>query len=156
MSENVFCATSRYDMMTSSNGNDFYDTDPKRGESTTAGFDVFFSVNLNKRLKKQSSCLWFEMLWCSLWRHSNGIRKDKNQVLKCLKVARYSKWFLQKMTSKTKLHNLTNIMMTSSNGSIFRVTGHCAGNSPVSGEFPTQRPVMQSFDVYFDLRPNTR
>ena len=29
----------------------------------------------------------------------------------------------------------------------------CAGNSPVSGEFPTQRPVTRSF-VYFDLRPN--
>ena len=29
-----------------------------------------------------------------------------------------------------------------------------AGNSPVPGEFPTQRPVTRSFDVYFDLRPN--
>ena len=27
----------------------------------------------------------------------------------------------------------------------------CAGNSPVTGEFPAQRPVMQSFDVFFDL-----
>ena len=24
----------------------------------------------------------------------------------------------------------------------------CAGNSPVTGEFPTQRPVTRSFDVY--------
>ena len=32
----------------------------------------------------------------------------------------------------------------------------CAGNSPVSGEFPTQRPVTRNFDVYFDLRPNER
>ena len=30
----------------------------------------------------------------------------------------------------------------------------CAGNSPVPGEFPTQRPVTRSFDVLFDLRPN--
>ena len=30
------------------------------------------------------------------------------------------------------------------------------GNSPVAGEFPTQRPVTRSFDVYFDLRPNKR
>ena len=30
----------------------------------------------------------------------------------------------------------------------------CAGNSPVRGEFPTQRPVTRSFDVYFDLHPN--
>ena len=31
-----------------------------------------------------------------------------------------------------------NTMMTSSNGNLFRVTGLCAGNSPVAGEFPTQ------------------
>ena len=47
-------------------------------------------------------------------------------------------------------------MMTSSNGNIFRVTGHCAGNSPVPGEFPRQRPVTRSFDVFFDLRLNKR
>ena len=29
-----------------------------------------------------------------------------------------------------------------------------AGNSPVSGEFPTQRPVTRSFDVFSDLRLN--
>ena len=32
----------------------------------------------------------------------------------------------------------------------------CAGNSPVSGEFPAQRPVTQSFDIFFDLRLNKR
>ena len=32
----------------------------------------------------------------------------------------------------------------------------CAGNSPVPGEFPAQRPVTRSFDVYFDLRLNKR
>ena len=32
----------------------------------------------------------------------------------------------------------------------------CAGNSPVPDEFPTQRPVTRSFDVFFDLRPNKR
>ena len=32
----------------------------------------------------------------------------------------------------------------------------CAGNSPVLGEFPVQRPVTQNFDVFFDLRLNKR
>ena len=32
----------------------------------------------------------------------------------------------------------------------------CAGNSPVTGEFPAQRPVTRSFDVFFDLRLNKR
>ena len=32
----------------------------------------------------------------------------------------------------------------------------CAGNSPVPGDFPAQRPVTRSFDVFFDLRLNKR
>ena len=28
----------------------------------------------------------------------------------------------------------------------------CAGNSPVNGEFPAQRPVTRSFDVFFNVR----
>ena len=32
----------------------------------------------------------------------------------------------------------------------------CEGNSPVTGEFPSQRPVVRSFDVFFDLCPNKR
>ena len=28
----------------------------------------------------------------------------------------------------------------------------CAGNSPVTGELPTQKPVTLSFDGFFDLR----
>ena len=27
----------------------------------------------------------------------------------------------------------------------------CAGNSPAPGEFPAQKPVARSFDVFFDL-----
>ena len=38
----------------------------------------------------------------------------------------------------------------------FCVTDRCAGNSPVTGEFPTRRPVTRSFYVFFDLRPNIR
>ena len=32
----------------------------------------------------------------------------------------------------------------------------CAGYSPVTCEFPAQRPVIWSLDVFFDLRPNKR
>ena len=41
-------------------------------------------------------------------------------------------------------------MMTSSNGNIFHVTGH------LHREFPAQRPVTRSFDIFFDLRLNKR
>ena len=32
----------------------------------------------------------------------------------------------------------------------------CGGNSPFTGEFPAQRPVTRSFDVFLDLRLNKR
>ena len=32
----------------------------------------------------------------------------------------------------------------------------CAGNSPVTGEYPAQRPVMRNFDVFFAPRLNKR
>ena len=32
----------------------------------------------------------------------------------------------------------------------------CAGNSPVTGEFVSQRPVTRNFDVFFDLLLNQR
>ena len=44
------------------------------------------------------------------------------------------------------------IIMTSSNGNIFRVTGPLCGEFTGPGEFPSQRPVTRSFDVFFDQR----
>ena len=48
------------------------------------------------------------------------------------------------------------LMMTSPNGNISALLAICAGNSPLTGEFPAQRPVTRSFDVFFDLRLNKR
>ena len=45
-------------------------------------------------------------------------------------------------------------MMTSWTGNIFRVIGPLCGNLPVTGEFPSERPVMQSFGVFLDLHLN--
>ena len=47
-------------------------------------------------------------------------------------------------------------MVTSSNGKIFHVTDPLCGKSPVTGEFPAQRPATRSFDVFFDLWLNKR
>ena len=52
--------------------------------------------------------------------------------------------------------NVKNIMMTSSNGNIFRVTGPLCGEFTGPGEFPAQRPMTGSFDVFFDLCLNTQ
>ena len=32
----------------------------------------------------------------------------------------------------------------------------CVGNSPVTGEFPSQKPVTRSFNLFYDLRLNKR
>ena len=42
-------------------------------------------------------------------------------------------------------------VVTSSNGSIFRVTGLFYWNPSVTGGFPSQRPVTRSFDVFFGM-----
>ena len=48
------------------------------------------------------------------------------------------------------------VLMTSSNGNIFRVTGLLCGEFTGPGEFPKQRPVTRSFNVFFDLCLNKR
>ena len=52
-------------------------------------------------------------------------------------------------TTLYRIHTITTetSMMTSSNGHIFRVTGHLCGE---------QRPVTRSFGLFFDLRLNKR
>ena len=54
----------------------------------------------------------------------------------------------------SKVTDSCRLMMTSSNGNFFPSLALCAGNSPVAGEFPLQRLVARSFDVFCDLRLN--
>ena len=48
------------------------------------------------------------------------------------------------------------LMMKSSNGNIFRVTGHLCEEFTDPRWIPAQRPVTRSFDVFFELRLNKR
>ena len=43
-------------------------------------------------------------------------------------------------------------MMTTSNGNIFRVAGPLCREFTGHRWFPSQRPVVRGFDVFFDLR----
>ena len=43
-------------------------------------------------------------------------------------------------------------MMTSSNGNIFRVTGHLCGEFTGHGWIPRSKAGKRNFDVFFDLR----
>ena len=61
--------------------------------------------------------------------------------------------FLWKINELSEIAwDMSMTMMTSSNGNIFRVTGPLCGEFTGLGEFPTQRPVTRSFDVFFDVR----
>ena len=50
----------------------------------------------------------------------------------------------------------TQVIMTSSNGNIFRITGPLWGEFTGPGGFPSQRPVARSFDALFNLSLNKR
>ena len=67
----------------------------------------------------------------------------------------FTKIHFKRWSSDTNV-SITHTMMTSSNGNIFRVTGHLCGEFTGPGEFPAQRSVTRSFDVFFDLHPNKR
>ena len=83
-----------------------------------------------------------------------------NEIKRCgvtfeTKVQIKDRYMLFRMSvfSNCKRSNMIRlIMMTSSNGNIFRVTGPLCGEFTGPGEFPTQRPVTRSFNVFFDLR----
>ena len=77
-------------------------------------------------------------------------------------MVKLSNWFSCKIKSwrdfnwlvAVCVHVCAFITMPSSNGNIFRVTGPLWGG--FTGEFPAQRPMTWSFDVFFDLRLNKR
>ena len=54
--------------------------------------------------------------------------------LRCNKLSPFAAWWRHQMETFSALLAI------------------CAGNSPASGEFPAQRPVTRSFDVFFDVR----
>ena len=64
--------------------------------------------------------------------------------------------FSQKITERVPQPPPCYYMMTSSNGNIFRVTGHLCGEFTGPRWIPAQRSVTRSFDVFFDLHPNKR
>ena len=76
---------------------------------------------------------------------------SQNEYLKPCK----SHWLLESC-SKASLARPPQIMMTSSNWSISVLLALCVGYSPVPGEFPSQRPVTRSFDIFFEQCLNKR
>ena len=86
--------------------------------------------------------IWYQIWFSSTWTASRNVLETLTMCIS--------------LEATCENNDLAAVMMTSSNGSSFRITGHLCGNSPVSGEIPAQRPVSRGFDVFFDLRPNKR
>ena len=98
-----------------------------------------FCCRKNTELCHKSRTLWQAGRWpasCECFPDSGMER--------CL--PRWS-WMLEKLIGSWWRHQM---------GTFSALLALCAGNSPVSGEFPSQRPVTRSFDVFFYLRPNKR
>ena len=116
---------------------------------------------------KAEFSLWINSLWPSdtIWWHRPG--STLVQVMACCLMApsHYMKQYWV-IISEILWHSpndnfypwyeLEHYMMTSSNGNICRITGLLCGEFTGPGEFPAQRPVTWSFDVFFHLRLNKR
>ena len=72
----------------------------------------------------------------------------------CILYSSSSKAWFWTFTESYHLPKLTTVMMTPSNGKIFRITGPLCRELTGHGWIPAQRLVTQSFDVFFDLRLN--
>ena len=131
-------------MMTSSNGNIFRVTGPLCGEFTghrripsqrpvTRIFDVFFHLPLNKWLSKHPRRRWFQTQSGSIWRHCN-VMVDNLPV-------HYNDVIMS--TIAYQITSLTIVYLTVYSGADQRTNKaprHWrVGNSPRTGEFPTQR-----------------
>ena len=150
--------------------------------SSPIAYELFRVFQQNKWETHGEAVIFFCRKWIfgNHWIFTNGSRKVRRFSSTMLPVIEYVKSLgFQKMTilcstgklgpvwslthdSKLEVGDkdirrfLQHSMMTSSNGNIFHVTGPLCGNSPVTGEFPVQRPVTRSFDIFFDLYMNKR
>ena len=93
------------------------------------------------------------MYW---WRNAIGVLSFCQKIHPCFLPESIIHFFSHKNVMPWKCFKHYCPMMTSSNGNIFRVTGPLCGEFTGPGEFPTQRPVTRSFDVFCDLRLNNR
>ena len=123
----------------------------------TRSFDVFFDLRLNKWLSKQSWGWWFETLSLPLWCHRNvnifSVFSDRGRPFQLeIDFYPYTRDTLQwrhngrgSVSSHQPRDCLLNRLFRrrSKKTSKLCVTGLCAVNSPVTGEFPAQRAVTR-------------
>ena len=98
--------------------------------------------------------------WNVLWLQWNSISSVLSSVYCFHRYIRYchANWLVYEWNVKLHDADLRVVMRLSwwrrqmeTHSALLAI---CAGNSPVTGEFSTQRPVTRIFDVFFDLRQN--
>ena len=86
------------------------------------------------------------------------MKKNQVQIPKLCKgiMPQWNFGVTKRNSSHPVWYVLMHTVMTSSNGNVIHVTDPLCGEFTGPGEFPTQKPVTRSFDVFFDLRLNKR
>ena len=121
----------------------------------------FFNLRLHHFLV--DPCGAFDISTITMWAPLGICRRKKSpqqygEMQNVILICYFDNVLLQKCTVtsyvlKCATDNLH--MMTSSNGNIFRVTGHLCGE--ITGHrWLTQGPVTRSFGIFYDLRLNKR
>ena len=137
-------------MMTSSNGNfsallaicDGNSPVPGTQRPVTRSFDIFFDLRLNKRLSKQSWGWWFETPSRPLWRQCN------EQLNFNMTYAWFGYAIVWKCVAQCHHDNAIKWKHFPYHWPFVR------GLHRSLVGFPWQTPVIQSFDVFFELHPN--
>ena len=81
------------------------------------------------------------------------VSRCSDESLKCCLKIKIAVWRLRQWIGSSLIQV---IMMKSSNGNIFRVTGHLCGEFTDHRWIPRTKASDGSFDVFFDLHPNKR
>ena len=100
----------------------------------------------------EQQCFVFTFLHCIRHYHLRRTVGQTNYQKQTLNLAGFPREE-NYPSSEQKKHSHLSHKIKSSNGNIFRLTGLLSWDLPVTGEFPAQRSVTRSFDVFFDLRP---
>ena len=139
--------------MTSSNGNIFRVTGPLCGEFTGHRW-----IPMTKASGAQLLVFTLIWAWINGWvnnREAGDLRRHRSHsdvtVMNLLWTHNYN----------DTAHNTTRVYFEISwwrhqMETFSALLALCAGNSSVTGEFPWQRPVTRSFDIFFDPRLNKR
>ena len=108
-------------------------------------------VGLDKLLSKKLSCRWLKTPWRNVTAMLVTHVCDRKLIMFADSV------LIKADLSCTEMIKQGDIPWWRHKMGTFSVSlAICAGNSPVTGEFPSQRPVTWSFNVLFDLRLNKR